>query len=232
MNKRQVALLAAVIAMAADGWAQAVSSAPALVDATSRYRHWTTVCTNEVPLRWKWDTNATHATLTVAGMNGTLTTNFNGVVSNWVWRVSESGGPSAEDVCALTLAFYGANNVVVGALTSQLAVVKGAFGATAVDAVAASRSWSRVKENSVLPYDAGWGTSAPHAVSARLAITKTGGASLTNDFADTAGYYGWKLRNNDWGYGTFDLTLAFSGVTNEWTATLMRPLGGTAVRVR
>ena len=232
MNKRRVMLRATVIVMAAGGWAQSVSSAPALVDATSRYRHWTTVCANEVPLRWNWETNATHATLEIAGMNGTLTTNFYGVISNWVWRVSGTEGPSVEDVHTLTLTFLASGDRVVGALTSQLAVVKGSVGPAVVDAVAGTRAWSRVKASAVIPYDAAWSMSALDAVSATLAITKTDGVSRTNVFSDTAGYYGWKPGNSGWGYGTFNLVLTFSGMTNEWTATLMRPIDGTVVSVR
>lgn len=214
-------------------FAFAVSSDAAFVDANSRSRHWATLYTNAVPLAWNWKTNAAHAKLEIAGMNGAFSTNFTPSVSNWVWKAFEATSPAAEDVCDLRLTFYDSGETVVEALTSRLAVVKGAFGNAAVNADAASAAWSKVKADAVIPYDAAWGAdAATNAVSAQLVIAKAGGAVRTNAFADVAGYAGWKLRNSGWGYGVFNLSLAFVGSTNTWTAELMRPLDGTAVSVR
>ncbi len=231
-KNRRAALIATAMAAMSSIPGIAAWSDPALVDATHRYRHWSTLCTNEVPLCWSWTTNVHHARLNIAGMNGTLTTNFWGSVSNWVWSVSASNVLSAEDVYTLTLTFYAENDAAVGAMTSQMTAVTGAFGPATVNAVNGSRIWTRVQANTVLAYDANWGESPAHAGSAMLTIAKANGASTTHTFADTAGYTGWKLRNSGWGYGAFDLSLSFSGMTNEWTATLIRPMDGTAVSVR
>lgn len=231
-HKRQwmCAMAATTVFLAAA--ASAAVSAEVLVDAALCSRHWTTVFTNEVPLAWNWPTNATGARLDIVGMNSTFTTNIETDVSNCVWRAFGTGAPSAEDVYRLTLTFY-KNVEIVGVLTSQLAVVKGAFGAAAVNAVSNNPAWSRVKENVVIPYDGAWDTVlATNALSAQLVIASEDGLARTNIFSDAAGFYGWQIKNNGWGYGTFDLWLTFPGMANVWTAELMRPLDGTMVRVR
>jgi len=210
----------------------AALSDPVLVDATSRAKHWETVFTNTVPLRWNWVTNAESATLDIEGMNTSFTTNVTMAVSNVVWHVFESASPSSEELYALSLTFFDHNQAVVGVQTARLAVVTGAFGGTAVNAVAASRDWTNVKANKVFPYDALWTVSGTNAAAAQVVIAKIGGASQTNVFPDTTGYFGWKIRNSGWGYGTFDLTLSFVGITNMWSAELMRALDGTTVSVK
>jgi len=140
--------------------------------------------------------------------------------------------PEMEDLYVLTLTFRSAGDVMVGALTSHLAVVTGAFNAAAIDAVEASGTWQKVNKNVLIPYDASFSESATDAASAQIVIDKQGGAVETNTFADIVGYYGWKLQNNGWGYGTFDLSLTFTGITNEWTAVLMRPLDAMIIKVR
>ena len=229
-RKRMVVMAAAAVLAAAE--VSATASGEVLVDATHCSRHWTTVFTNEVPLTWNWATNATGAKLDIVGMNSTFTTNLSTDVSNCVWRAFGTGAPSAEDVYRLTLTFY-KNTEVVGALTSQLAVVKGAFGAAAVNAVSNNPAWSRVTGNVVIPYDAAWDpVSATNALSAQLVIAKEDGSARTNAFSDAAGFYGWQIKNNGWGYGLFGLSLGFPGTASAWAAELMRPLDGTAFSLR
>lgn len=229
-----VSLISAGLFLTGTG-AFAAPSAAVLVDGNLRGARWTTVFTNAVDLSvaWDWQTNATVATLDITGMNGAITTNlYKNATSNWLWQVFSSDVPAVEDVYDLTLTFKKDGGVVVGALTSRLAVVKGAFGGAAVNAVPDNPSWTRVKENAVIPYDALFSGTATNAVSAQLAIAKRGGAAQTNVLAGVAGYYGWKIRNSDWGYGLFDLALAFPGMTNEWTAALMRLPDGFMFSVR
>jgi len=230
MNKiSAAAVLTAAMVVIGAGTAAAVSD-PVSVDAFpgQNTRHWSTVFTNEVPLQWDWNRDATSAELDIVGMNETFVTNFTGITSNCLWRVFASDVPSAEDAYTLTLTFYTNGNAVVGALTSRLVVVTGAFGETPVNPDLSDPKWARVKENVVIPYDAGWTEATADAAASRLVIAKVGGTTLTNELADTAGYYGWKIRNSAWGYGTFDLALTFPGtVTNAWDAVLIRMPGGT-----
>jgi len=209
------------------------SSAPVLIDACPRLnKGWETVFTNEVPLRWSWTTHATRAQLSVAGMNETFVTNFTEVTSNFLWRAFTADVPAAEDVYDLTLTVY-ENDTLAEALTARVAVVIGAFGAVKVDADAVgSKTWSRIKENAVLPYDAAFADATTNAASSQLVIVKQDGAVQTNLFSDASGYAAWKLRKSGWGYGVFDLSLSFEGATNEWTAELTRLLDGTAISVR
>ena len=230
MIKTATLVIAAVVVSGTEAFA--TQSPPVPVDAGCRNRHWATVFTNEVSLRWNWSTNASRARLDIAGMNGTFATNFTTSVSNYLWRVFPSDTPSAEDVCDLTLTFYASDNAVVGALTSKLAVVKGAFGAAAVNAVSSSPAWTKVRENVVIPYDAAWSALPTNAVTTEFVIAKEGGAVQTNTFADVAGYFGWRICHSAWGYGVFDLSLTFSGMTNEWAAVLERPLDGFMMKVR
>jgi hypothetical protein len=141
--------------------------------------------------------------------------------------------PSVEDAYALTLTFKNSGRAVVGALTSQLSVVTGAFGETPVNPALSDPKWIKVKDNVLIPYDTGWTEATAAAASSRLVIAKVGGAAQTNALADAVGYFGWKLKHGDWGYGTFNLTLAFPGtVTNVWDAALTRPMDGTMIRMQ
>lgn len=213
--------------------ALSLDSAPVLVDAAYRNKHWMTVYTNTVPLTWDWNTNAANATLAISGMGGTLSTNFATATSNYLWRVSETAVPSAEDVYDLTVTFYAAGGATVGAQTSRLAVVTGSFGQTPVNPVVGSRSWSQVKSNVVIPYDVSWHEAPTNATATtQFVIAKNGGAVETNTYANVAGYSGWKFVHSGWGYGTFDLALSFPGSTNVWTAELTRPMDGTMVRMQ
>ena len=208
-------------------------SAPVRVDADYQGKHWATAFTNVVNLAWEWKTNAAYARLDIAGMSETFTTNFTQVTSNYLWRAFPSTAPSEEDVYDLTLAFYGAGGAVVGAQTSRLSVVKGAFEKIEVDAMPEGSAWPHVKENAVVPYDAGWTKSMSGATTGRLVIARAGGSAQTNALADATGYFGWKIRKSGWGYGTFNLALSFPDtVTNVWDATLVRPLDGTLIRMQ
>ncbi|MDD4103228.1 MAG: hypothetical protein PHU80_11445, partial [Kiritimatiellae bacterium] len=219
-------LTAAAVTMVAQMVGAASEPVPLFV-APQLNRGWSTVFTNEVPLKWNWNTAATHAKLEIVGMNGEVTTNFTTAVSNWVWQAFVSSVPAAEDVYDLTLTFYNGNETVVGAQTSRLAVVKGAFGMASVDPGSSDQKWTRIRENSAIPYDAGWAESTAAATNSRVVIAKVGGAVQTNALADASGYFGWKLRNSGWGYGAFSLALTFPGTEGEWDAELMRPMDGT-----
>jgi len=210
----------------------AAVSASTVVDAASCSRHWTTLFTNEVPLRWDWVPGATRARLDVAGMVGTSATNFAVGVSTTLWRAVTEASPSTEDVQTLVLTCYGDGDAVVGTLTARVATVTGAFGRATVDAAPDGAAWSKVKRDSVIPYDAAWASDTNAATDVRMTIAKTDGGAQTNVFSDGAGYYGWKIVNGGWGYGAFDLGLSLSGTFRAWSATLTRPLGGTAVSVR
>jgi len=230
---KAAAVLTAATVMMGAGTSLAFSD-PVLVQTSPCInRHWSTVYTNEVPLRWNWATTATRAELEITGMNGSFTTNFMQVTSNYVWRAFPSRVPSAEDVYDLELTFYSGSGVAVGALTSRLVVVVSAFGETAVDPGPSTREWTMVRNNVVIPYDATWTAATADATQSRFVIAKVGGALQTNALADASGYCGWKLKRSDWGYGTFNLTLTFPGtVTNGWDASLTRPMDGTMIRMQ
>ncbi|MDX9867533.1 MAG: hypothetical protein RBT78_06370 [Kiritimatiellia bacterium] len=229
---RFAAVLAVVVAMRGGAESPAPFTEPVLVNTDCRSKEWMTVHTHAVPLRWDWNTNATHAALEITGMNGGYTTNFISITSNHLWQAFASSVPSAEDVYDLTLTFFGSGNDIVGAMTSRLAVVFGAFGGTAVDPVEASTTWSKVRENAVIPYDAAWTNATAGAGSSMLTIAKPDGNVQTCLFADTAGYQGWKLRGGGWGYGTFNLLLTFPGTNVQWAADLTRLMDGTMMKVQ
>lgn len=220
---------AVLAAMGAVFWAETggAASVPVQVDTSPcQNKHWSTVFTNEVPLRWNWSTAATHAKLDIAGMGGSLVTNFSSVTSNFLWRVFDGTVPAKEDVYALSLTFYNDSDSVVGVLTSRLAVVTAAFGRTEVNTGASEAKWEIIRDDAVLPYDATWTTAAADATASRLVIAKTGYAIQTNALADASGYFGWKLKRSGWGYGTFDLSLTFSDAEGVWPATVIyMPVG-------
>jgi len=236
MKTTSTAALLAAAAMTGAGVAGAASepSAPILVDTSPCHnRHWTTVFTNAVPLRWNWVTNAQSAELAITGMNSSFVTNFTDLsTTNWVWPAFAPSEPSAEDVYDLTLTFKD-NNAVVGALTSRLAVVTAAFGKTAVIPTPGDKPWPTLKGNVVIPYDAEWTEATENATTSRVVIAKQGGITQANAMADASGYFGWKVKRGNWGYGTFNLALTFPGtVTNGWDATLVRLAEGFMFSVR
>ena len=122
----------------------AAPSGQVLVDGDLQSTHWMTVFTNTVNLAWNWSTDATKAQLDITDISGTTcTTNFTKTVSNYLWQAFASDVPAAEDVYDLTLTLSTDDDEIVGVLTSRLAVVHGAFGATAVNAVSTARRGRR-----------------------------------------------------------------------------------------
>lgn len=231
-GKKRAAFGLTLLALAIQTVTAGVSQ-PVLVDCGGQGMHWATIFTNTVLLAWEWPAGATHAALWAEGMNGTFSTNFTEGASNVLWRVFTSDAPEKEDVYDLSLTFYDDGNETVGMLTSRLAVVSGAFQAATVDAYTDGDVWSKVKQNVVIPFRAFFAEAATNAVTARLVIAKRGGATQTNGFPTAAGYYGWKIRNGGWGYGTFDFSLSFPETgADVLLAELFRPMDGTAVSVR
>lgn len=231
MRKTKWVCVALTVMLLAGVAAAGSVSTPVMVDATSGYRHWMTVYTNEVSLRWQWSEEAISARLEIAGMDGTFTTNFAEAVSHCVWQVFAADVPVTEDVYDLALTFYGDGEAVIETLAAQLAVIKGAHGATTVDISEDSKSWTRVRNNMVIPYDSGWTSSLAAADSAELVITGPDDLVQTNVFNDAAGYYGWQLRNSKAGYGTFALSLTFPETDIVWQALLERLPEGTMILV-
>ena len=229
-----VHLAAASVFLAGTGAFAEQPSGPVLVDNDLRGVYWSTVRTNAVDLQWDWCAGASYATLDIAGMNSSIATNFTAGTSNWVWQAFASDVPAAEDIYVLTLTFYtdSIHGAVVGALTSRLAVVTGAFGETAVNAVSNSPAWQKVKTNAVIPYDASWLASATNASGSQLVIAKAGGTAETNALPNAAGYAGWKLTGGNWGYGTFNLALTFPGAEGGFDAALLRSPDGFMFSVR
>ena len=230
MIKRIHATLALLGATMLPVLAGGMSSSPISVNTSLREnRNWETIRTNEVDVAWRWLPNAASATLTITGMEGTvLTTSVGTSVSNVLWQVFAPGPPNAENQYELTLAFYGADAEVVGAQTSHVAVIKGAFGGTVVDPDPQSAAWGIIRGNVVIPYDAGWSGASAGLAPGLLIIENVGGPTLTQPLATGSGYWGWKVR----GSGVFDLTLGFEDVAQTWTAELLRHAPGTVLSVR
>jgi hypothetical protein len=227
------AAIAAMVLFFSGMGALAEPVAPILVDSDLLSPRWGTVFTNEVDLVWDWGSEASMARLEITGMDETVfTADFTKPVSNYLWQVFASDVPEAEDVYDLKLTLYAGGGAVVGVLTSRLAVVHGAFGPTAVNADSASPAWAKVKKNILIPYSAAYSETAADALSTQLVIAKRDGAVQTNVYEDLAGYYGWKIIRSGWGYGTFDLTLTFPGMTNVWTAELVRRMDGVVLEMR
>lgn len=221
MNRAGAAAMmtAAAVAMSS-GTAGALSTPVQINFSPHMDRLWSTVFTNEVPLRWDWTSAATCAELEITGMNSSFSTNFTSVTSNYVWRIFTGGIPSGEDAYDVHLTFYDANKESVGMLSSKLSVVKGAFGETVVDPGPSGRKWTTVRRSAVIPYDASWTAATDGAAAGRLAIAKIGGVPQTNSLSNASGYFGWKLANSGWGYGTFNLALTFPDTEGVWDATL------------
>jgi len=233
MNRASAAAaLAAAAVMMGAGKAEAVSDPVSVNFSPHQNRYWTTVLTNEVPLRWNWNAAATHAELDIRGMNASFTTNFTGITSNYLWRTFAGSVPEREDAYTLTLRFYNGNDVLVGAMTSKLAVVTGAFGKAVVDPGPAEKNWARIRDNVVIPYDSTWAAATADAANGRIVIAKIGGTSQTNAFADASSYYGLKLKHGDWEYGAFFLALTFPGHEGEWNANVVYVPNGTLIRVK
>lgn len=230
MTKRSRAVAALVVVAVMQTLTYGAVSEPVSINTSLREnRHWETLRTNDVNIAWRWLTSAASAQLTITGMNGTvLQTSVDTSVSNVLWHVFPSSAPSKENVYELALVFFAANNDVVGAQTSHVAVVSGAFGAVSVDADPLSKTWGVVKENVVIPYDAGWLDASEGATTSQLVIENEGVTPKAYFLENNGGYWGWRLR----GVGTFDLTLSFAAVAETWTAQLFRFYPGTVLTVR
>ncbi len=222
--------LAAVMAAALvlRGSASAASSPPIMLNVSpSHNMQWSTVFTNEVPLRWDWHDDAVQAELSVTGMKSAFMTNFTRSVSNYLWRVCAAGILPEEDVYNVTLTFSDASEEVVETLAADLVVIHAAFGETSVDPGPSDRKWTRVNGSCVVPYNAAWLPETIAASESELVIAKQGGAVQTNNLSYASGYFGWLFYQNNWGYGEFDLTLNFYDSAEAWTVTLKRLPGGT-----
>lgn len=208
-------------------------SGEVMVDTSVNHnRRWMTLSTNEVELVWDWPDNAVQASLLITGMHSTVTASFAPPTASYLWQVFQSDVPEAEDVYDLTLTFTDGTDAVAGALTSRLAVVRGAFDKAAVVTTPETAPWPSVKNDMVIPYDAGWDPLTSGTRQSRLAISKEGGPAQTFDAADSSGYFGWKIFRSPWGYGLFRLTLAFPDEAFAWQADVVRVQGGSQVYVK
>ncbi|MDX9867170.1 MAG: hypothetical protein RBT78_04530 [Kiritimatiellia bacterium] len=224
-------LAAAAVTMGAER--AAALSAPTRIDTSwGEDRRWTTIHTNEVPLAWEWPESATHAELRVTGMNRQFTTNFQEAVSGCVWQAFASVRPDSEEVYELTLTFTDGEENPVETLRARLAVLSGAFGQTVVDASQNERLWTQVRENRVLPYDAGWAQATAGAPESQLVIRKLHGPAQTNRLQQASGYYGWKVQGSGFGYGVYELSLTFPGTEGNWDAVLEYVPQGTLISLR
>jgi len=232
MRKTTAAVLAAASLMGAE--TVSGSSAPIRVDTAVAYnRHWSTLFTNEVELTWHWPAAAVRARLEAVGMNAAAAADLTPETAGYRLRALEGVMPAAEEVIDLTLTFYRGDDSVAETLTARLAIVKAAFGAGAVDTGPDNKNWARVRENAVIPYDAGWAEATDGASASRLEIAKVGGMTQTRDGGEASGYTGWKIRDSGWRYGTFNLLLTFPGTVAEgWSATVFRVPGGTVFSMR
>lgn len=230
MKKRMIVLASLVLATAIEAPAGGTVSDPVSINTSYREnRYWERLSTNEVDIAWRWLTNATSAQLMITGMDGSvLVTNVAPSMSNILWRAFEPCRPSAENVYELTLVFHGANDVIVGAQTSHVAVVKGAFGTVAIDPNPVSKTWNLVKGNVIIPYEGQWSNLTAGASTGQLVIENAGTGTQTNSLDGCAGYWGWRVS----GTGTFALALNLANVSSIWTAQLFRFNPGTILLVR
>lgn len=200
--------------------------------APTENRLWETIYTNDVNLAWHWPDDAASVSLMISGMEGTvLTTNFAAGVSSYQWQVFPTDKPAEEDIYDLILTFYDDSSMVLDIQSSRLAAVAGAFGGISVDTGPSDSKWSKVRGNVVLPYDAAWKETTTYATSAQLVIDKQDGSVQSNMLSEASGYFGWKLKNSEWGYGAFDLSLNFPGTEDGWNATLQRVPEGSIIIV-
>ena len=232
MTTKSTLALVAAGAIMATGTGVSASSTPIRVEtAISLQRHWSTVFTNEVPLRWVWPSGATSVDLGIAGLTTTFSTNMTTSTSNYVWNVFTGAVPPADDSYTLTLTFKN-GAATVSVQTAQLAVLKAAFGPTAVSTdTTAPPLWTKARDTMVIPYDATWTAATVGAVASQLTITREGLSEVTYPLA-ASGYHGWNITKGGWGFGTFNLALTFPGIAGaQWDASLVRTPMGTMIRV-
>lgn len=221
------AALAAVMVCSAATVCRAETGTADLATMTDSWM-WRTLFTNTVPLTWTWPNGSTTAQLVISGMNSvTQTVSLAAPESNYTWTVFSTALPAREEVYQLRLTFYEAS-AVSEAYTSRLAVVAGAFGATPVKADTASRAWRKLRDDTVIPYASGWANDNASGSAAQLAIV---GPKRTESlrFDGPLGYYGLKLTDSAWGFGTFNLTLSPAGAAGTQTATLFRSADGSVI---
>ena len=231
-TKSALALMCAGVIMSIGTGANA-SSTPICVDtAISQQRHWSTVFTNEVPLRWEWPSGATSVDLGIAGLTTTFTTNMNVSTSNYVWKAFTGAFPTADDLYTLTLTFKN-GAATVNVQTAQLAVVKAAFGPTEVITdYTETKEWTKARSTMVIPYDATWTNATASAATSQLLITRAGMSDVTNPLAASSGYHGWNIEKGNWGFGTLNLALTFPNIAGtQWNASLVRVPMGTLIRM-
>jgi len=192
---------------------------------------WQTLSTNTVPLALNWPNGATSAQLVISGMNcATQTVALTPAASNYMWTAFSAATPAQEEVYELRLTYYEQGTVAV-AYTSQLAVVSGAFGATPVKADTAGRAWRKIRNDAVIPYSAFWDAPITGVTNVQLAIVGPA-RSETLLLNNKLGYYGLKLLNRGWGFGTFDLTLSFLGTAGTQSATFFRSEDGVLLSLQ
>lgn len=232
MKKIKATLLVSLVAVIAGSTAVVcrADSSAAKVLATTESWMWHTLFTNTVPLTWNWPNGATTARLVISGMNSaTQTVVVTAPESNYTWTAFAAAKPAQEEVYQVALTFF-EQSAVSEAYTTQLAVVSGAFGPTPVKTDPASRAWSLIRADTVIPYAAEWSDATAAGTAAQLSIVgprKSVAPVLGNAF----GCYGLKLLNSGWGFGTFNLTLSFAGIGATQSATLYRPADAFILRL-
>jgi hypothetical protein len=229
-TKSTLALMTAGAMLAGTG--VSASSTPIRVDtAFNQQRHWSTVFTNEVPLRWVWPSGATSVDLGITGLTTTFTTNMNVTTSNYVWKVFTGAVPSVDDLYTLTLTFKN-GAATVNVQTAQLAVVKAAFGPTEVSTdYMEAKLWTKARSTMVIPYDVSWTAATVGAATSQLLITRGGMSDVTYPLT-ASGYHGWNIEKEGWGFGTFALALTFPGIAGaQWDASLIWNPKGTLIRL-
>jgi hypothetical protein len=229
--KLLTSLIVAAIAMIGGYTFGTLSETIEVNTSLSQNMRWMAVKTNEVSLVWDWNTDATSARLQIAGMKTSITTNFTTVTSNYLWQAFFDV-PSEEDVFDLTLTFFDNSEVVVGVLTSKLAVVLDCFTSSIpVDTNPDSAAWSEVRGAVVIPYDSAWSNETMNSENSQILIDN-GGLVQTNTFAYGSGYFGWYPRSGDFGFKEYDLMLTFPPNTDvEWNATLTYMTMGTLILI-
>ncbi|MDD4019196.1 MAG: hypothetical protein PHV28_14780 [Kiritimatiellae bacterium] len=192
---------------------------------------WQTLSTNTVPLALNWPNGATSAQLVISGMNcATQTVALTPAESNYMWTAFSTAAPAQEEVYELRLTYY-EQSAVSAVYTARLAAVSGAFGADTVKADTASRAWRKIRNDAVIPYSALWDATTTAATNVQMAIAGPA-RSETLFFDNKLGYYGLKLLNLGWGFGTFDLTLSFLGTGVTRNATLFRSEDGVLLSLQ
>lgn len=200
-----------------------------VVDADLASFRWSTLFTNEVPLRWDWPSGATAGQLVISGLTARVVNQrFTSVTTHYDWSV---GTTTREEVYQLTLTFYDGNDE---AMTGQVlrASLAALSPATRVIAIPGNTlldtSWNRLGATAIIPYRADW-VSSTNGNATLLLARQNGTRSVTVTTDSPVGWYGWPLCEG-WGTGWFNLSLGFENITTNLTATCFRPAAGTCYR--